>query len=714
MFGTTKIARKPRPARRPAARPRLGVHALDNLILPSVTATVQPGGVLNLVGDNANDIVYLSIEGNGIAVECGTAGNSNYTHQVFTGLTKVKFDGGPGNDQFYDGSVLPCDANGGLGDDLLNGGSGNDVFRGSPGNDCYSGGGGNNVLYRNGYRGTFTRFGGSGADYTVGLATGALTDADLNATGAFIVTLAHSQTDTGSHDTLTLNGPSGAGFNVVGQFVQSTSNGMVHYINSGPASLKTALGDVPIPAGFLTVSAVQSGVAGVGLYDSASLIGLNLNTADPASPFNDFAQRFGLNLSLPGGSFGLDLGSNLARLNAPLDPAVPYFYLTGGNGFVVNIGGASFSAPAGAPASTVLAFDPADPSLYVSVTPNAGPVGQIAVGGSRNGYIPFTPTKTLDALATPIHGNVYLKGQFGLGDVPVAVAGEAVIDFDANGNSLATNLQPQQVAQMLRGGSSNIKNLLTGVVADVRVGVNGSTSLSLSEYGFGLNLPLSQGSLVYTPQAIDFRGGTSNPFAGTPLGNYISPATFDVQGHYDLQRDSWNFQATASTARIAGFQGAKLTLGASSANSTVSADFHLSGLLGLADVDVSGTADFSNGNFSLTGGPSFSLPGSLSASATFTFARSGGTASVAVALNASFSYTVSIPAVGDVGVGGTFSATFSITAGANGLHYSGSGHATGSIIVPNAPDPSINADFQLGDHGFSIDLPVVPDIVVSW
>lgn len=136
---------------------------LGTAVVPAqagVTLSREPAGVLRLVGDDADDRITLPfVSGyDEIAVPlwplsshsgCGELQPiSGGTGLVCTGVTKIVFSGGGGDDVFdpllYLG--MPVELDGGPGNDRLTGGSADDLLRGGADADALTGGGGNDLL----------------------------------------------------------------------------------------------------------------------------------------------------------------------------------------------------------------------------------------------------------------------------------------------------------------------------------------------------------------------------------------------------------------------------------------------------------------------------------------------------------------------------------------------------------------------------------------
>src|SRR5262249_22978777 len=137
---------------------------------------------------------------------------------------------------------------------------------------------------------------------------------------------------------------------------------------------------------------------------------------------------------------------------------------------------------------------------------------EFTVGGSLQGNIPFAPTDAPSALTgtSPFFGHVTAKAGFGLGDLPVGVTGNVVIDLDANddGKGLAVD---RTALHDLVTGHETFADFARAAAGDVAVGANGSAALNYAKTGFDFTLGLGGGSVVYTPGRVAFRGRTTDP-----------------------------------------------------------------------------------------------------------------------------------------------------------------------------------------------------------
>lgn len=173
----------------------------------------------------------------------------------------------------------------------------------------------------------------------------------------------------------------------------------------------------------------------------------------------------------------------------------------------------------------------------------------------------------------------------------------------------------------------------------------------------------------------------------------------------------WHLTAIARDVSIAGgFRAETVTLTISPTGFV--ADAHVRGLLGAATADFHGSIGY-DGHFALVGKAAFDL-GPIGASATFVLSYDGSVTKYTGYLSGSFGFTVgSGPSAIDVR-GGLFGVV-TITVGPGWTtHFSGSGSAWGTVVIPVFDDETISTSFTFDDHGFSIDLPVVDDIVVKW
>jgi len=126
---------------------------------------ILAGGVITITGTPRAD--------QAVVVDAGLNVNVSLDHvhghaAVFAraGLVRIEFNGLAGNDYFRNDTSVPCNANGGDGDDIIYGGKGGDFLRGGNGRDYLFGRWGNDTLIGDG--GPDMLYGGDGNDYLDG------------------------------------------------------------------------------------------------------------------------------------------------------------------------------------------------------------------------------------------------------------------------------------------------------------------------------------------------------------------------------------------------------------------------------------------------------------------------------------------------------------------------------------------------------------------
>ncbi len=367
-------------------------------------------------------------------------------------------------------------------------------------------------------------------------------------------------------DTLDVSGPVGHGFGIRGNWTPSVwyANGVpfATYTATGAVSLETPVGEVglPLPAGSsvtLTTKPQQWG------NDFGEVAALDWN-APPA--LADLETQLGMDDSLTrmlitppvvqATKFGLGLGSDLALQNtgAPLNPAVPYLYVT------INPLASSTLGSATQVFSVVL--DPADPFVYVG-SPQTGDYFPItALAASRQGLIPFTPADRPSQWAGSLRGHLYVQGQLdttALTEIPSEIDGELVLNLDPNHTGRAFGgATPAQLLSLYfaPGALAAIDPQASHqVMTNFSAGINGAFNISpfakfadgvpdaVNRFGdkhslvqFILNrevpkvLTVGHATLVYDgpTESTYFRGGTTSPFDGTPLAPFLAPVEVDV------------------------------------------------------------------------------------------------------------------------------------------------------------------------------------------
>ena len=137
-------------------RAQLNLETLEERTVLSVTSSSLSAGVFTMWSDNNASNVVVSQSGSTINIYDYTNGFS----RSLSGVTKVQFVGGAGNDRFVNNAYsLPVAAWGQGGNDYLEGYNGADTFVGGDGDDTLVGYGGNDSMW-----------GGNGNDTIKGMA----------------------------------------------------------------------------------------------------------------------------------------------------------------------------------------------------------------------------------------------------------------------------------------------------------------------------------------------------------------------------------------------------------------------------------------------------------------------------------------------------------------------------------------------------------------
>jgi hypothetical protein len=390
-------------------------------------------------------------------------------------------------------------------------------------------------------------------------------------------------------DHINISGPTGHGFSVAGAWQKTTSGtagaiSSTYTVANNLVHIKTDIGDISLDGMSLTTAPGKFGDL-YGELQSSSFVATSQIIENLARLFGDetpFDMQLNPdNLPFTVGEIGLRLGKDplLQATGAPVNAAVPYFYINAAAGVNASSNGsfAGLTYQIGA-----LVLDPGDPFLYVGSN-----VYGYGVGLSRNGLIPFTPEKDPSQFQGKLFGHVYLAGEFRLPTpLPFSVSGDIVINLNGHGtgpvsaetasslgsisNALtslgddgpSTDAGTETDGGTSTGGSSG--SVLPG--RNFSIGINGNfnfllpvqelvdqqlatnpgtkwfeehpnTSLA-TEYVWNwlpedLSLALASASAIYDGPngALYFRGGTNNYLEDTPLEFLSTGATqLDVDG----------------------------------------------------------------------------------------------------------------------------------------------------------------------------------------
>ncbi len=216
-------------------------------------------------------------------------------------------------------------------------------------------------------------------------------------------------------------------------------NGMLTSLNaSGSLLLLTPMGEMVIQEAELVFE-----------YGAGGLGGIERLRGTAQVPFPDLGILAGAEIGTPAmADVGLDYGSNLADLEAPLVDDRQYLFFRFSAGFEASVGAIGFEAPGGQ--SITFALDPQDPFFFLTgslagLSEIAG-VEDLGIAMSLQGLIPFVPDTTWgigDDIGN-FDANLYLQGVIPFARLPLNLDGSLVVDVDANddGNTLFNSLAP--------------------------------------------------------------------------------------------------------------------------------------------------------------------------------------------------------------------------------------------------------------------------------
>jgi hypothetical protein len=455
-----------------------------------------------------------------------------------------------------------------------------------------------------------------------------------------------------NQNTLTFSGPTGRGFQIAGQFAETTlSSGNFTYSTiwstSPNLTLETAVGNIPItlPAGTqLSVTTKPDGYRGYfGEVASAGIqfpyqtlvnqlvepivngLGSVVNQA------NEVVNSLGLDAGVSASSInlGIGLGSTVQSLdpNAPVNPAVPYLYLVGQHGFSGQVGQVNLNI---ANSGGSIVVDPSDPSVFVHAY-GMPFISDVSLAISPHGYVPFTPTVTPSHFqGQTLYGDVAVSGTVDLNDltgdlIPATVSGTIDVNFDTRGGAWSSTVL-NEVKGVANGQLNQVSDL-----SHVAIGVNGTLSVSAGFAKVGaLTFPVAGGTTIFSgpQQAVYFAGGTINPLAGTPLAFLDNGASITADGYLT---ESGSFDMKLQTGySLLGYQVANGTVEIT--NSGVSANGWM-GILGsqawiAGNFNFDGTFNVSGGVYDsyyvdLSGGSGFGWSGGVGAWLNFSFDQTG-------------------------------------------------------------------------------------------
>jgi len=503
-------------------------------------------------------------------------------------------------------------------------------------------------------------------------------------------------------------GPTGYGFGIRGTWAEKLTavKGNKYltsatYSASGNIFLETAFGEVQmaVPTGqSFTVTTKNNTWAGA--VGEVSSMGANIGI-----PLDNFAldlrQKLGLtmnSISLSS-SFTIQLGSTITaqRGITQVLNAVPYLVYAGKGAMNLQFGGISVTNSA-TTGTTILA-DPTDPMIYVHV-------GNYTVAGSLNAHINYTPTQTPSVALSKIYGNVFAAGDFPFANLPFNIEGDVTLNLDANQDGLWLGGE-ENASQLFQHNSINA-DALDKVFADLQMGSNGQFNFGYDLDDFHLSVTLGQSSCVYDgpQQHMWFKGGSVDPWAGTPLDNLqmVNIVTFEgsVYGKPSAQNGESPVVGGARTGHVDQFfvqavdtykifgVTADMTLTLDDEGVSTEAKVRALG----SDVDLKGSI-YRNGDFSLTGeaNPNF---GPLSGHADFTLAKIGSTESFTTEMSATAGFSSD-------GISASVTLSGMLTISVN---------SSGKVTYSGSLDASGDAKLATGSVGFDVDAEVTNNQIV--
>ena len=406
-------------------------------------------------------------------------------------------------------------------------------------------------------------------------------------------------------NTLTMTGPSGAGFQVIGNWTASTVEIGGQYQHTfqaeGILTLATGLGNLafttPNGSPFTVMTGLSALSAEFGAVDQVQWRADILNTVAVNTPLRPFMEMFGLRLNTsPVVDLSIRLGSDLGSFQMPLNNALPYITATSTD-YSASFG--EITAQSGANNPLAVALDPQDVALYARVN-------EFAAGASMKGYIPFRPTLALaDLDENPLFGHLYGSGSITVGDIGVTLAAQAVLNLNASGDGQLLQQMSGNLASQIFTNQVSLSTLAALAPQNLRVGVNGQADVRYQAAGHDFTVALGA-TAVYTPGRLLFRANAqANVFASTPV-NFVQPSgeidvTGDLgdQGRYDLV-------VTATAANVAGLTAANLRVALN--NDGVSVEAQLAQLPGFGQVSVYGFVG-SDGQYALGANADITLAG---------------------------------------------------------------------------------------------------------
>ncbi|MCE9565315.1 MAG: hypothetical protein K8U57_25050 [Planctomycetes bacterium] len=146
---------------------KLLIEGLESREMMSVSSVAFNAGVVTVWTDNNATAVTATAGTTANSIKISDGGSSRTWN--YTGVSRVEFVGGAGNDRFVDNAgSINCNAWGNGGDDLLKGANGANQLMGGDGNDTLVGGTGNNKMWGGNGNDNLIDLNGTAADFLQG------------------------------------------------------------------------------------------------------------------------------------------------------------------------------------------------------------------------------------------------------------------------------------------------------------------------------------------------------------------------------------------------------------------------------------------------------------------------------------------------------------------------------------------------------------------
>ena len=333
-------------------------------------------------------------------------------------------------------------------------------------------------------------------------------------------------------DTLSITGPTGYGFSLVGNWSQTNSveargraeliSGTYRLPDASTLTMRTPYGEASI--GVVTSPITITTRAG----RFGDVFGEVIRTSIPVDislPLGDLVEGFGDRFGLEFEAFDfrdsweirLGQGIDAASGFDPVLPAVPYFFFDGDATVHFTFG---LLEQVEVRQELLIALNPVDPSLAVRLTRSSATLDPPSFHLSFRGMVPYrpdlSPTAPGSIRVTRFYGHAFATWEAPLPGIPVTWHGEATVDLDADDNG-----------QWL-GGAGNAHQLFRGdlmssadVLRDISLGFDGRAVYHHTAPGPDFDFVLGRASAAYNgdQEGIWFKGrkGVENPWAGTPL-----------------------------------------------------------------------------------------------------------------------------------------------------------------------------------------------------